>query len=98
MGDSGRRPNLVTLEIIAGILRIGPDCDGWLAPFKYSVPFVGDGGVAILKAANSPGCPIIRDRRAIMAKLAEYDFHTANYFHQNPAGEFVPRSVQLVRL
>jgi hypothetical protein len=42
-------------EILSGVIRSGPDCDGYGKPFNYAIAFVVHGNVATVKALVSDG-------------------------------------------
>lgn len=44
------------IEVLSGIIRVGPDCDQYGKPFDYAVAFSSvDGKTAVVKALMSDG-------------------------------------------
>lgn len=58
------------VELLSGVVRVGPSCKSYGEPFEYAVAFSSvDGKTAVLKALASEGGFTMAHARAVIAAL-----------------------------
>lgn len=60
------------IEHLSGIVRAGPDCDGYGKPFDYAIAFSStDGKTAVIKALATDGKMTVAHARAAFRVLKD---------------------------
>lgn len=75
------------VEILSGIVRVGPECDRYGQPWVYCATFSStDGKTAVLKALKSDGGLSQAHARAVIATVKALGFEHVEWDRIKPEG------------
>lgn len=75
------------IQHLAGIVRVGPDCDRWMAPWEYVAAYSAtDMQVAVVHGLKGDGRFTMAHARAIIAAIKALGFQTVTWLRVHEEG------------